>query len=922
MPFYKTPTAEEVDRAVAMLARPEQRRYFFERLENPTWLAPLEQRRFFSEPPAPIKDDEKGTVQFPPWPATQYLARMARIPDAHQDVFRIANDIPDTENISVHENLADVAAQLPAGMAAQLARKAASWLASPYHRLLAEKLGTLIDHLARNGEPAAAARLARVTLALTNNAPADLTAHFDPWHYQRIIAIITPTFVQHLGLDALTLFSDLLQTAAPSYTKDGRPTGEDGSRIWHSKIELDEDLHGVRNLLVSATRNVAAQLAIDNPGAAAHVIATLNARPTKVFYRIALDILRRVQATVPELVRAQLTNRNLFDDVSLKHEYQRLLHDVFPHLPPQDQETILMWINDGPPQGQYESWEAFVGQAPTPERATQYRQVWQRGHLVPIADSLRPVWAERYEAIIAAVGPEKKAPEEGFVGPQSPLTKEALVAKTPAELITYFRTWEPPGDFFGPSRSGIGMDLTSIITDNPAHLDEVIDELRTLSPTYVRSYFYGLRAAIEKGKTIAWPRVLNLATWVVNEPYVPPAQRDPFGDDQDWGSTRSAIADVIDLALTKEVPFEHRTQVWEIISSLANDPEPSIALEQEQPRDFDAASLAINTTRGKAIEGVIKYALWVRRHEPGSRTFDTMPEVRTVLTEHLEHDESRAIRSVYGRFFPWLVSLDHVWTAEHTDDIFTGIPGVDAWDAYLTFSPAYDDAVALLPQYYERAVAALPGPPQPARQHKPDAREHLGEHLMAQYWRGQLPLDHPLIQRFFAQASPTVRAHAMAYIGRNLYASRDSIVAPIQERLVALWNDRKQAAIANLTEHRGELTAFGWWFAAGKLDAAWELAELREVLQRAHRTDHDYFVLSRLAQLAPTHTLPVLECLREMIKTEHETWTILGAEANVQKILEAGLASSDPAGHTLASSLINELGVLGYAKYRTLHQHS
>jgi len=48
----------------------------------------------------------------------------------------------------------------------------------------------------------------------------------------------------------------------------------------------------------------------------------------------------------------------------------------------------------------------------------------------------------------------------------------------------------------------------------------------------------------------------------------------------------------------------------------------------------------------------------------------------------------------------------------------------------------------------------------------------------------------------------------------------------------------------------------------------------------------------------------------------------VGAEANVQNILEAGLASTDLAGRALASSLINELGVLGYTKYRTLHQPS
>ena len=48
MKSWKMPTPEQVAKAVALLGHVEQYRYFFDRLENPEWLLPL-QKRDFSE---------------------------------------------------------------------------------------------------------------------------------------------------------------------------------------------------------------------------------------------------------------------------------------------------------------------------------------------------------------------------------------------------------------------------------------------------------------------------------------------------------------------------------------------------------------------------------------------------------------------------------------------------------------------------------------------------------------------------------------------------------------------------------------------------------------------------------------------------------------------------------------------------------
>ena len=93
---------------------------------------------------------------------------------------------------------------------------------------------------------------------------------------------------------------------------------------------------------------------------------------------------------------------------------------------------------------------------------------------------------------------------------------------------------------------------------------------------------------------------------------------------------------------------------------------------------MEPSTLAINTVRGKALNAVVAYALWVRHYLDKQNpilamTFDAMPEVREVLDEHLDVglEPTLTIRSIYGRHFPWLFLLDPAWAALAVPRIFT-----------------------------------------------------------------------------------------------------------------------------------------------------------------------------------------------------------------------------------------------------------
>src|ERR1700674_776813 len=136
------PTPQHVDATVARLRHGEYNRYFFDRLANPDWICPLKLKGFFSSPPKPMRDEARGTIAFPPWPESRYLLRMvARAPEA---VIEVALEIPDTKNVRVHDDLADIALALPARFAAKLVPQARTWIETTYQLLLPQKLGALV----------------------------------------------------------------------------------------------------------------------------------------------------------------------------------------------------------------------------------------------------------------------------------------------------------------------------------------------------------------------------------------------------------------------------------------------------------------------------------------------------------------------------------------------------------------------------------------------------------------------------------------------------------------------------------------------------------------------------------------------------------------------------------------------------------
>jgi hypothetical protein len=882
------------------------------------------------------------------------------------DVMHVALRIPETNNVRVWEDLAEIALKLPPPLAAKFVPLAERWLQSRNHLLLPEKLGQLVSHLAKGGQFSAALQLAKRLMVVLPDPksteagtdedekyrlPPTPKSQFDEWEYQRILTRNIPDLITASWKETFSWLCDLLEQAIVFSRSSKDDTGpEDYSYIWRRAIEDHEQNvhHGLEDLLVSAVRDSAQQVAVLHPECVKDVIGILEARRWKVFHRLALHLMRLHPDSVLDVITDRLTDHDRFEETV--HEYRLLLQAMWARIGPGAQKTILGWIEAGPTDIEERSswWEKEKGERPSPEQEQNYKKNWQLKKLALIHKDLNQTWQDHYQTLLREVGepehPEFSSYTVSWRGPTSPKDKQDLQALSVPALRSFLENWKPEKDWrgFAATPEGLGRTLTAVMSEAPGRYAESALEFRGLDPTYVRSVIEGFDQALGHNRPFSWQPVLALCRWVIDQPISLPGRVVSDRDtDPDWGWTRKSIARLLSSGFTHDTlqfPLDLRETIWEILQPLTQDPDPTSDDEAEsEGTKWEPTTLSINTTRGNALHAVIRYAVWVQEYLDKSsgetpqktHSFESLPEVRQVLDYHLDpaNDPSAAIRSIYGQCLPNLYWLDSSWVAAQVKKIFPTDTGafrlhLAAWDAFIGFTNPYMKLFQLVKDEYRAAVERI-GANLPEQQLSADRNDRLAEHLMALYWWGELPLEEHqgLIARFYEKASPELSAHAMDFLGRCL-RDRDNKELPEEaiDRLKAFWMWRfTQITTSGKSKHYAkELSEFGGWFASGHLDLTWSISQLLEVLKRTGKAEPDHLVIERLVEICEAVPGQAVECLRLLIEGDKEGWLLLGQQENVRQLLSSALASADDHVKEAATDFINWLAARGIRDFFSL----
>ncbi len=973
--------------------------YFFGAMTDARWLRPLRKKGFFEHPPGP-ETDEDGTVRVPPWPQAVLLARMAD--KDPQTVKQIILEIPPTENVRVHEAAAEAAQKMPPSLATELIPKILEGLDAPFYSRLARQLAGLVVHLANAGFSNEALGLARELFSLV---PETITPETDlgagaiwpaaveprprfrpPDDYDSVVSKCFTPLVDTAGEQAFGMLCDLLEEAlrislAPYQVDESSDIPyhdglhESMPTIGGAPQEVDYEFtrEGPKLRLLVAVRDSTESIAKADSATVPGLVGTLEKRGVETFDRLALYLLSKFPDApgAPALVAERLTGKLASVSDGLWGEYASLLQERFATLPESVQEAILSGIREGPPQEdleEYREWRRTrdPDEEPTEEELDAYtllRAERWRLHRLAVLGALLP---EEDRALLEHLSEKYGTPEDPLfregrrvvqVVPQgSPKSADELRAMTVEDVVSFLANFVPTDDWEGPDVRDVAQELEAAVAADPDHFATEAERFRSADPTYVHSVLRGLRNAVRKARkedeeepsreavpSLSWRQVLALCRWVLDQPRRFSEPQYARGRDIGWGPSLESAAELVRDGLLRqgEVPFGLRDQVWAVLGSLAEDPEPTPDYEESQAKlsrpHTTPFFFSINTVRGVAMHAVVAYLLWVRRNleatgaqAPGPwRGLLDAPAARNVLERHLDPtvEPTRTVRAVYGYWLPWLVYLDRAWVEEWLPQIF---PEVEAqaylrdagWEAYVNHQSPFDSAVfEVLRGEYARVVERLdleqPG------ERRPDPDESLAEHLMILYWRGTLVFDgaDELLERFYEKASDELRAHAASFVGRQMWIREAPLPEEQRLRLENLWNWRLVRAAEDAgRSHSRELGAFGWWFISGKLDDRHALERLNRGVSLGADVGRAHAIVERLAEVGPVHPAPAVELLQKIVRGllsggSQGHWAILGVDDHLRDVMSAAIDSGDEAAVRTARGVANVLVTHGYSGF-------
>jgi len=914
--------------------RPATLDFFLESLSSPEWIEPLRERGLFTEPTKQLIDDE-GLVRAPGWAQSRYLARVAAAdPEAVLDTIVSI----ETNNERVVEDFVDAALAVPV----ETATKMTSLLTRFVNRqrlyyLLPRKLAELIVRFATEGASESAVPLLRALLKPEATDSEDswrprTRPRFSDWEYDMLLRRIVSEALPHAPQLFLTNLVKLLEESLKLIRANPEEPDSDGSRAWRVHIGDDRGRGiDVEEALTSALRDAAVAVRERELLSDQKLLEILLQFTGELYRRIAMYALARGPEPDGDAVRRFVLDTSELTRYEPSPEFRDLLRRTAASLEEPEIDERLKVIDAGPDVDRFrELSEKYSGSAPSDDDVARHVARWKIGRLELIAEALPDKARQQYEELLSTYGPAELPLSfeiTTFTGPNSPITVEELTAKNDEELVAYLRDWEPPHAPGGePSVEGLARAFSTLSEADPQRIARLAPQLRALKPAYLQWMLHGVEQAVGHGTKFDWGLLLELLKWVVEQPReIEGGRGDAYSDlDPGWVWTRKEIASLLERGLsasgTARLRLEKRERVWRIIEALAHDPEPTP--EREAGDNMDPVTLALNTTRPRAVRAAIAYAIWVYQEtlgtdQPSGGGFFTehAPEIARLLEERLqpEVDPAASIRAVIGEFFANLFALDFDWARDNVERIF---PDEDtplreaAWGAYVIYARPYDNVFELLRPTYLRSAELAASPSHGFRWMNRDPASALGEHLAGFYWRGVIGLDDAVFTNYWANVAAEARGNVVETLGR--WAREVELVPEVIERLHQFWSFATENVRTG--EREAELAGFTWWFIAPGLPVSWRVDELQGLLDHGIRTQADGMIAEELPRVAAEEPLKAIRVLRSLIEAE-EGWFPDAWHEQIERVLRIGHSSRDRETHELAYDTVNLLLTKGFQRF-------
>ena len=968
MRSWKKPTSETVDRVLSSFVKETDRQYFFSRLKNPRWIRPLTKRGCFDTPPAIryLPDGHNQCPFWPELEYLRNICTDASS-EILDEIIQIVLILPAVDNPRVYENILDIALEVDDTRSAQLLPKMLEYARLEY-QFFPFKFPDLLAYWASEDQTSAALELANVLVQFVPDPKAEekqnkrrrmdedsISSVEDEFGFMmttlrpmprfnenyreiltegvRPLAEKEPYKVARMLIDA-TATMIRLERYEEALESD---RNSDYSEIWCPRLDKPKNDYPDFNESLVHTLTFACERVFEQESESIEALdrALRNGR---------WDVFKRVRQHLFALYPAEQTSpwiRTLI----LKHpdygrwehhfEFQRMIRAACEHfgeelLTEAERYKIFDTILSGPPEKDFREW---LGDKFTEIEFGKRREYFHHQQLRPFASVLFGKYVDYFQLLEADETADEitdesyqpfKESEGGWVKTRSPRSTQDLANLSDGKLLDYINHWEDEIWDRDDQLTEINIDALagafqvvfneSIIPDASRFNFWMKNRNNILRPIYVRAMIDAIQELVkikDLDKLVEW---FAFCKWVLLHHDPESEQGVKIGRQGDgscefprWHSSRRAVCDFIEACIKKDmdVPLWAREHLAELLKALCT--QYDWRLDNEKPvllnRD-DQLTEAINTTRGRALDNLVKFGYWVRDHEDNAE----VPEIKQTLEKRVSTDAAFSLTlpeyAILGMRFGSLFHLDEQWTKSRKLLLFPrNDPPAwrEAFGNYLRYNRPYRPIFDELRDEYEFALDHLDCLKQREWIGGKSANDYLGQHMFAYYLWGVFPLtgSKSLLDRFYLKTEGERKhwATLFSYVGHSLRNTGRNLDEGIRERILAFFEWRLEVGEPT------ELQEFVFWLEAECLQKEWRLNAYSRILDLLQNLNWDQWrnqaaqlpsnAIHSMGEMLPAHTPGAVECLGKLINSMPTGDTYFIPTDDAKAILDAGLDHDD-----------------------------
>ena len=936
-----------IDKALASVKKETDRQYFFSRLKNPMWIQPLTELGYFQSPPqARILPD--GSIQFPTWPELQYLKNVTE--EVPNEVVELLLQLPEVDNPFIYHQILEIALKLHGRHSAKLLPKMLEYV-SLKHQFLAHRYINLLVHWTAEAQTQAALALSKELVRLTdptqsNDKQARRKTRLENWsqqlkpvlsvddsQYQKILENgirplmdRVPHQVANIFIDATASMLEMLKTPI-EFDED---VHEDRSEIWCRRLnQTDKGFDDVKATLVRTLTLACEKVYEKSPESINAIDEKLRSQRWKVFKRLRQHLysLHPNEQTLP-WIREFILNYKNYSEREYNLEFQVMIRKSCEYfgkhlLSGKERTTIFEAVLSGPSKEKFREW---MGDEFSDDKFLQRQYYFHRKQLRPFVSLLTGDYLKYYQKLEntekETLSDDDYSPfsglKGGFVTYRSPRSLEDLAGLGDEEILEYINEWE---DQYRDKKDRlIEINIEALASEyQTLFKDTIIPDEERLAywldnrdliqrPVYVKAM---LQAIQEHVKELHFERLdlwFDLCEWVLShldnddENYEKVTHKSR--EYPDWQSSRGAVVDLLETCLEiGDFPLKARDSLAKLLTSICT--QFDRRLDCNEPffmSGNDHISEAININRSRALETLIKFSIWVRKHNED----DSVLEVTSVLEERIKPETEFPLTmpeyAILGLYYIQLCSLNHSWAFQHKA-IFFPQDNLSVWREtfgnFLRYNHPSKIAIETLREEYVFSLEHL-DELNKIKNHGLEITDNFGQHLFTYYLWQIYPLNgiDSLLEKFYERTNEhrQLWANLFDHIGRSLSNSGKQLDEDLKNRVVDFFEWRLEI------KEPQELQEFTFWLEAECLSAEWRLNAYSRVLDVINSDDMETYSakgmlisdgLEALRNMLEEHTAQVVECFAKITDLGKRSSLIYVPSEEIKPILEIGIKSND-----------------------------